>query len=517
MPSPDPNLGRVLDNRYELLELIGKGAMGRVYMARHILLEGHVAVKFLAQTLLSDKMRERFFREARICAQLGQKTLHIVRVTDFGVDDSDVPFYVMELLEGDSLSEVLHDQPLPVPRFLNITRQLCLGLKCAHEGIMVENHRRTIIHRDIKPSNILILPRDGGGELAKILDFGISQIMESDSHATKTFMGTLAYASPEQMDGKEIDSRSDIYSMGIMMYQMLTGKLPLQPEHASFGNWYKVHHSGDPLPFNAAAPKLQIPPALQTLVYGCMAKNPAERPQNAQAILDAIRPLEDRFGGSRDLGLRIRETLARVPVGDSQHGESTATPDEICRLQSWPRDKPIARIVFPEVLVTSRSRLVTLWVMLPQEEIDYMRKGRAYNRVYRNFLCTPTPHPTVMWLTAVYNKVYHSEGGPRWLYAYIDLKAKQGVDVLQALSTQGEYRVLMFAMEAPQKCAHVLTTRVNEMQCNLMKQWLLSSRTQVVTGGSFNLSKDILRREFEKLKPQIRQKLTSESPTSSTS
>jgi len=177
--TPDPNNGRLLANRYQLVELVGKGAMGRVYQAKDMLLGGvTVAVKFLSQTLLNQKMRDRFEREATICAVLGEQSIHIVRVRDYGVDETEIPFYVMEFLQGDSLSDVLRDRPLSVPRFLNITRQICLGLQRAHQGILLDGELCPIIHRDIKPSNISIVQDTTLGELVKILDFGIAKLLQ---------------------------------------------------------------------------------------------------------------------------------------------------------------------------------------------------------------------------------------------------------------------------------------------------------------------------------------------------
>ncbi len=133
----DPNLGRRLSNRYHLVELAGKGAMGRVYRAEDTLLGGvNVAVKFLAQTLLNQRMRDRFEREATICALLAEKTMHIVRVKDYGVDDHDVPYYVMEFLQGENLSDMIKANAIPFGRCLSIVRQVCRGLNCAHQGIL---------------------------------------------------------------------------------------------------------------------------------------------------------------------------------------------------------------------------------------------------------------------------------------------------------------------------------------------------------------------------------------------
>jgi len=223
----DPKQTSLLADRYQLVELVGKGAMGEVYRAKDSLLGGvTVAVKFISQALLNDKRRDRFEQEATICALLGEKSIHIVQVRDYGVDERGVPFYAMEFLEGSSLSELVKVRPLSLERFVDFTRQICLGLQCAHQGILYEGEICPIVHRDIKPSNILIVRDSTLGELVKILDFGIARLVQTNHSQTHSFQGTLAYCSPEQMEGKELDSRSDIYSLGVMMYEMLAGARP---------------------------------------------------------------------------------------------------------------------------------------------------------------------------------------------------------------------------------------------------------------------------------------------------
>ena len=131
----DPNIGRVLNNRYQLVELLGQGSMGRVYAAKDLLLGGvPVALKFLSQAMLTQKMRDRFEREATTCALLGQRSIHIIRVSDYGIDEDGIPFYVMEYLKGNSLSEIIMQQAIRLPRFLNLSRQICQGLQAAQIG-----------------------------------------------------------------------------------------------------------------------------------------------------------------------------------------------------------------------------------------------------------------------------------------------------------------------------------------------------------------------------------------------
>ena len=508
MAQLDPNVGRLLDNRYELIELIGKGAMGRVYLARHVLLGGAVAVKFLSSTLLTQKMRDQFFNEARTCAQLGQKTIHIVRVTDFGVDQDDVPFYVMEYLQGESLGTIIQSNPLHLPRFIQVIRQICLGLKYAHEGIVVNGKNYPVIHRDIKPNNVLVNPDESMGELVKLLDFGISQV-QSDDSSTKTFMGTLAYASPEQMEGKNIDQRSDIYSLGIMMFQLLTGKMPLQPESHSFGSWYKTHHFQEPRTLQNVAPHLQIPDTLNSLIQSCIAKRPSDRPQTVLDLLTVLDPLKDRYDKNRSLGQRIQGTLSKVSVSTERDElkKGQSSPEDICRLQRWPIDKPSARIVFPQVIPSSSGPFPTVWTMLEQVEVEKLRVNDLYNRVYRSFLCTQSPHPMMLWLTALYNRQYHGNDGPRWFNSYLDLKSAIGIELTHLLGAQGEYYILIFALENPNLPPFVIRTTIEEVQCSQLKQWIFMAQSQPSVAQP-TMSKDLLRNEFNKVKPKIHTRMT---------
>ena len=499
--TPDPNNGRLLANRYQLVELVGKGAMGRVYQAKDMLLGGvTVAVKFLSQTLLNQKMRDRFEREATICAVLGEQSIHIVRVRDYGVDETEIPFYVMEFLQGDSLSDVLRDRPLSVPRFLNITRQICLGLQRAHQGILLDGELCPIIHRDIKPSNISIVQDTTLGELVKILDFGIAKLLQSDSSQTNSFMGTLAYCSPEQMEGRELDNRSDIYSLGVMMFEMLTGEMPLMAETHSFGGWYKAHHFIPPRTFESVNPDLKLPKALESLVLSCLAKTPSDRPQSAAQVLQALQPLEQRFGQGRQLGQRIGAVLSKLPVVADPKPKHLPSADEVCRLTSWPKNKPIAEIVFPHLLRTSQESLATLWVMLHKQEIH----NRIISTRYNQFLFLMSPHPMLLWITALYNR----ELGPRWLSCYLDLKTPMGQQMVRQLGESGCYRILFFALEEPPRCANVMTSTIAPLQRQMLQEWANTSQT-LVSAAQPQMSKSLLKQEFEKLKPKILIKLES--------
>ncbi|MDZ8053539.1 MAG: serine/threonine protein kinase [Aulosira sp. ZfuVER01] len=502
----DPNIGRLLSKRYQLQELIGTGAMGRVYRAKDVLLGGvPVAVKFLALSIQNEKMRlqERFEREAKTCALLGQKSIHIVRVMDYGVDDKNTPFYVMEYLQGQSLSNVIRLQNLTLPRFLSMVRQMCLGLQCAHDGIPVDGTICPIIHRDIKPSNMLVIQDPSFGELVKVLDFGIAKLLESDGNMTNYYLGTLAYSSPEQMEGKELDNRSDIYSLGIMMFEMLTGKMPLVPTTASFGAWYKAHRYQEPTSFAEAAPALQLPKQVEDLVMSCLAKAASDRPQNISEILSTLASIEQHYHTRLSIpktDVLIDESAVKAEVtqqikADVQTSDSES---EITPTYSWPQNKPIADIVFPQIIRTNTGTLPSLWIMLQQEEIHKRLVCKRYNQ----FLFITIPHPMLLWITAIYNRKH----GPKWLPYYLDLKTSFGQEITTLLGQTGYYRLLFFARETPASCSHILTSSIAPAQCQKLQEWATSSKV-LVSSAEPQMSKGLLKREYEKIKPLILAKL----------
>jgi len=510
--APDPNMGRKLANRYELVERLGQGAMGNVYGAKDHLLGGvSVAIKFLSQTLLNEKMRERFEHEAMICARLGQRSIHIIRVTDYGIDEHEIPFYVMEYLKGDSLAGMIHQQngAMPVPRFLWLVRQICLGLQCAHDGINVDGKLYPIIHRDIKPSNIFITKDDSLGELVKVLDFGIAKTMQAeDVDQTRTFMGTLAYASPEQMEGRELNIHSDIYSLGVVMFQMLTGRMPIHADTHTFGGWYKAHQEQIPRAFRAVQPDIQIPRLIETVVMNCLSKDPSGRPQRASDIIETLKTLDERYSPGISLYKRLEGVIGTKPVRPNPDDPTALSADDICRLKSWPKSKPVAAIVFPHIIKTNKERLATLWTMFSKETIAGLASSIAYNK----FMFMPTPHPVMLWITVLYNREY----GARWLPCYLDLKKPSDQRILRLLAEARHYRLLFFAQENPQFCARVMSLTITE-PATLVRRDLVEQQAQHLlkcaqlaqTGPSTqpSLSKPFLKAELEKMKPSILQKL----------
>ena len=296
--STEPCIGELIAKRFQLKRLLGRGGMGSVYYAEDTVQKGQsYAIKFLAGNLAEESQVKRFSRSAGICAQLGKKSSHVVQVMACGMHADRMSYYVMEYLEGQSLKDILQKQSLSLSRFFSLCYQICFGLQVAHQGIEIDGKICPVIHRDIKPANILIVTAPYLGEVVKILDFGIAKLVGDAAKLTQanSFLGSLAYCSPEQMEGRQLDNRSDIYSLGAVMFEMLTGESPWEVAGGntkSYSLWYRVHHSQDPRDFKAAQPDLEIPPELEKLVIKCLAKEPSDRPSSVSEVLEALSEIE---------------------------------------------------------------------------------------------------------------------------------------------------------------------------------------------------------------------------------
>jgi eukaryotic-like serine/threonine-protein kinase len=481
----DEYYGRLLMNRYQLLEIAGKGSMGQVYQAKDTLLGGViVAVKFLSRAKMTQRVRDRFMREATVSALLGEKSIHIIKVRDYGVDEEEMPFYVMEYLKGDSLKDVMQNKPMQLPKFFNFMRQICLGMQCAHDGIEIDGNISQVVHRDIKPSNIIVIKDATLGELVKVLDFGIA-LLKSDDSPTG-FMGTPAYCSPEQMDGKALDNRADIYSLGIMMFQMLTGELPLKPKASSFEGWFQCHHQQAPKSFSEVKAKLNLPQELMDIVNKCMAKTAEQRPFTVTELLKTLEQIEQATSAQ----------LLPPPTKPGAPAQLTPlTADDICRQSTWPKDKPRAEIVFPKLIQYEGAEIVTMWIMLSRSDIEKYQNNKPHSQ----FLFVGSPHPMLLWLTTLYK----DEQQHRMLPCYLDLKKPIGEETLQLLTQNSTYRLVLFALEGDERCVCVINGKIPDKKIQLLKQWLGESRNIPTTPGQIKESKRCLKEELEVLKPKL--------------
>lgn len=290
----DPLIGQTLDGKYQLVGRIGEGGMGTVYRARRTHIGDDVAVKVLLPRYVSDQSTlERFRREAQAAARLRHPG--IVAIYDFGEarteNGLDVPAYiVMELIEGVPLRQIIREEVRLAPtRVVNLMADVCAGVGAAH--------RRHIVHRDLKPDNIIVLPfdEDQGRETAKVVDFGIAKLRDLADGKTLTqtgaVMGTPYYMSPEQCRGDQLDERSDVYSLGALLYEMLAGAPPFTAETLTGVVTKHLFEIPSPLPAN-----LNIAPALEAVVMRSLAKSPDSRQQDAGKLGQELR--ESLSGGT---------------------------------------------------------------------------------------------------------------------------------------------------------------------------------------------------------------------------
>ncbi|MBW4611430.1 MAG: serine/threonine protein kinase [Hassallia sp. WJT32-NPBG1] len=494
----DVYIGKFLNNRYLIRDLIGKGGMGRVYLAEDAAKGGMaVAVKILSLSLVNDQMSQRFIREIFIGAQLGRKSKHIVRMLSYGITEEKVPFCVMEFLPGKNLKNILQNQILTIREFLDFCHQICLGLQCAHQGISLKGEVYPVIHRDIKPENIFIVEDAKAGAIAKILDFGIANFLTECGGMTLTdsFIGSLPYCSPEHIEGRKLlDMRSDIYSLGVLMFEMLTGKHPLYTTSQLFSTWYQAHHFEIAPSFDKVNTEVKIPHKLEELVISCLAKNPSARPQDISQILIILETVKTQindksFNSSNRLGSSY--TLQLIPF--------LSISEKNCLHQVWPTNKPISIIGFPHLLDTSQGTMPTFWAMLPKKEISkFLDETNG-----TEFISKMNLYPMILWTTVLYNADLPLT---RWLSYLLDMKDSRGQKIAQILVETGYYHLLFFAFEDPTSCLHVKTLTLTASQRQQLADWLeLSQNSSEVI--NFNQAKVILKAEYEKIKPEILRKL----------
>jgi serine/threonine protein kinase len=305
---PDPLLGKVIGGRYRIEAKLGAGGMGSVYRASHDLLGRKVAIKFLAPELACDSVqRQRFLREARAANRI--KHDNIIDIRDYGEDDTGLVYLVMELLEGESLAHCIARGPLPPRDALEVAIQIARALARAHE--------LEVIHRDIKPENIFLVGRPGGGFNVKLLDFGLAHLRdEARLTASGAVFGTPEYMSPEQARGAPIKTGSDLYALGVVLFEMLTNHLPFEGSSAEL--IVKHLRTPPPAPSSRVA---SLPRELDDVVVRLMAKDAAARPRDANALIDELAPILAQYP---DPAARKSATSAPRPAAlPSEVGDDT--------------------------------------------------------------------------------------------------------------------------------------------------------------------------------------------------
>jgi serine/threonine-protein kinase len=313
-----PKVGDVIAGKYRLEQVAGEGGMGIVYAAEHLVLRQRVAVKvLLPDAATSELVVERFAREAQAAARIMSE--HVARVMDAGSTATGAPFLVMEYLEGCDLEELLSvEGPLPLPEVVDYLLQALEALAHAHAS--------GLVHRDIKPANLFLACRPDGGNVIKMLDFGISKAMRSRPEEKKltgqAVLGSPVYMSPEQLrNAKDIDARADIWSIGIVAYELLSGKPPFDGD--GVGEIFAAILEKDPVPLHSV--NWRLPPEISDIIAKCLQRKPEDRWTDTAELARALKP----FGSGAWNGLieRAEQVLQRAKLL-----KKTETPSEARRV-----------------------------------------------------------------------------------------------------------------------------------------------------------------------------------------
>jgi serine/threonine protein kinase len=329
--TPADFTGRVIEGRYRILRVLGEGGMGTVYAAEHVEIGKGVAVKILhPQYSRQQDLVERFRREARAASRIGHP--HIIDVTDFGTTEDGCAYFVMEHLDGIDLADVLsHERRLEPPRAVQITIQICRALEAAHAA--------GVIHRDLKPENIFLVARDGRADFVKVLDFGIARSLGQDSSRLTNpgiAMGTPEYMAPEQALGGLADRRSDIYSVGALLYEMVTGV----PPHGEAEEASPLRKQEPPRPPRELRPDL--PEEVELVILRALELDPAKRPQRMAALEYEL--TKTQWGRPRAvsdlLGLRGPEARAEDSGGTLDRAAAAAAPATMLGFEAAPPATP---------------------------------------------------------------------------------------------------------------------------------------------------------------------------------
>jgi serine/threonine-protein kinase len=309
----DPLIGRTLPGGYVILELVGIGGMGRVYRAEQSALGRTVAVKIIHPHLVGEEnAAARFITEARAASRLNHP--NSVAVIDFGKTSDGQLYLVMEFLRGRDLARVAYEEgPLPFRRIVNILRQVLAAL--------AEAHHLDIIHRDLKPENIILEPMRSGGDFVKVVDFGLAKMraeVEKPSITSPGIVcGTPEYMSPEQGRGDPLDARSDLYAVGVIFYQLLTGRLPFEAESPT--QVVLMHLTRPPKDPRESAPEREIPPALAEVAMIALAKAPKHRFSNADEFADSLADSLAQVEGAQTAIRAPITTLVKCPSCDAMN------------------------------------------------------------------------------------------------------------------------------------------------------------------------------------------------------
>jgi serine/threonine protein kinase len=352
--SSDPFVGRVLAERYHMLKRLGEGGMGKVYLAEHVKMNRQCAVKVMNGALLNDSdAAQRFAREASNAARIIHP--NVAAVFDYGETDG-VVYLVMEYVEGEPLTRLLERETvLPPSRAVDIAHQVAEALVAAHE--------LGIVHRDLKPDNIIVTPSKNGRDIAKVVDFGIAKAIEEGPNESLTrtglVIGTPEYMSPEQLLGDPVDARSDVYSLGCILYQMLTGRRtfdePTREQMIKRRLTEKAPH-----PKNLVA---DLPKTLDLIVARMLARTPNDRYSTAAEVRDLLIPAIALEGGFDDPSWRQPTTRSNptvfIQAAEQPTQEMTPYPGVTQQRSLWRRPTVIGGVVAAVIVIATAATAMT--------------------------------------------------------------------------------------------------------------------------------------------------------------
>jgi eukaryotic-like serine/threonine-protein kinase len=300
----DPRVGAELAGRYRVIARLAAGGIGVVYRGERLGLGRAVAIKFLHQAFSNEQgLIKRFEREAQALSRIAHP--HCVSIIDYGVEEG-APYLVMDYVRGKTLRDLMDEGPIPLPRTVFILRQLLAGLDHCHQ--------QGIVHRDVKPANIMLTEVQGTGDHAQILDFGLAKLRDgtSDLSVGSIAIGTPSYMPPEQASGDPVDARSDVYALGVMLHEMVTGRKPFEADQAF--EVIAMHASKSVPSLKEHAPGVEFPSGLDALIKRAMAKAPKDRFQTAGEMLAALEKVVGRPGNG--------QSSAGIPIDDFAYEET---------------------------------------------------------------------------------------------------------------------------------------------------------------------------------------------------